>query len=288
MAESTSRAQDHPQRSPCSLAEPKIQVPTGVIDTHAHLTSDPLPERLEDVLDAARRAGVRGILSVGIDATTSLHCVQLAQRYAMVRAAVGIHPNDCCRATDSDWDTIERLTGSAGVVAVGETGLDRYWDDCPWDIQVESFRRHIDLSSRTGLPLVIHTRDCAEETLEVLASAAAGDRLYGVMHSYTGPWEVAAGCLELGLYIGFAGMLTFKNAATLREVARQVPLDRVLVETDAPYLTPHPLRGQRPNHPALVVHTLACLADIHGLSIEEMAARTTHNAEALFGSWPPS
>jgi TatD DNase family protein len=262
-----------------------------IIDTHAHLTDEQLSERLDELLGLAREASVEGVLTVGTTLETSRKAIELAERFPQVCAAVGIHPNDCCQAAVDDWGAIGDLAHHPRVVALGETGLDRYWDDCPWEVQVDYFHRHLALSVETSLPVVIHTRDCAEETLDVLREAAAassptaGGPLLGVMHSYTGPWEVARGCLDLGLYVSFAGMLTFKNAGELREVAARIPLDRVLVETDSPYLTPHPHRGKKPNHPAMVAHTLRCLAEVHGITFAEMARRTTENARRLFSAW---
>ncbi len=274
-----------PDAMPHPLVEPTLRIAEPVIDTHAHLTSDPLPEHLDRILELGSRTGIRGILSVGIDLDSSRRCIALAERYRMVRAAVGIHPNDCCRSAASDWEEIERLSRHRRVAALGETGLDRYWDDCPWDVQVEYFQRHIALGRETGLPLVIHTRQCLEETVAVLQKAASEGPFTGVMHSFTGAWSDAEQCLELGLYISFAGMVTFKNASDLRDTARRVPDDRILVETDSPYLTPHPFRGRRPNHPALVLHTLACLAQVRRVPLDRLAAQTTANAQRLFGSW---
>ena len=256
-----------------------------IIDTHAHLSDDAF-RQLDSFLEAARSAGVGAVLTVATSAEDSQACLRLAERYPAIRAAVGIHPNYCCQAAEHDWETVVRLSGLPGVAALGETGLDRYWDDCPWETQVDFFRRHLELSRATQLPVVIHTRECAEETLDILREEARAGQLRGVMHSFTGSWEVAAGCLELGLYISFAGMVTFKNADDLREVARRVPSDRILVETDSPYLTPHPLRGQRPNHPALIVHTARRLAEIRELSESDFNQQTTQNAQRLFGPWP--
>lgn len=238
------------------------------------------------MLAEAAAAGVHAILAVGTNVHSSRACLELAQRYDAVRASVGIHPNYCAAAAAGDFQQITELARAPRVAAIGETGLDRHWDDSPWELQVANFLQHIELSRTTGHPLVIHTRDCAEETLQIMRDEArqAGP-FRAVMHSFTGPQAVADGCLELGLYISFAGMLTYKNAADLREIARTIPADRVLVETDCPYLTPHPFRGQRPNRPALVVHTLSCLADIRGVSVAELAAQTTRNAEDLFGKW---
>ncbi|MCA9129864.1 MAG: TatD family hydrolase [Planctomycetales bacterium] len=256
-----------------------------IVDTHAHLTDESLSPGIQAFLAKARAAGVTAVLSVGTTLATSQQCVALAEQHPEIRAAVGLHPNDCCRAAESDWPAIQQLAQHPRVAALGETGLDKHWDDCPWDIQVEYFVKHLELGSSMSLPVVIHTRDCAEETLAVLQSQTQRGPIRGVMHSYTGSLEVARGCLDLGLYISFAGMVTFKNADEIRAVARLIPSDRILVETDSPYLTPHPHRGKRPNHPALVRHTLEHLAQLRGYNVEEFARITTDNAEALFGRW---
>jgi TatD DNase family protein len=256
-----------------------------IIDTHAHLTDEALLSDIENFLALAAQADVGAVLCVGTTITSSKKCIELAEQFASVRAAVGIHPNYCCQATADDWPAIERLSSHPRVAALGETGLDRYWDDCPWEIQVDYFRKHLALSQRTGLPVVIHTRDCAEETFELLNHESKNGPLRGVMHSFTGPQSVADGCLQLGLYISFAGMVTFKNGAELRQIARTIPADRILVETDCPYLTPHPYRGKRPNHPAHAALTLKCLAEVRGVSLSEMSKQTTENAIRLFGDW---
>lgn len=253
-----------------------------IIDTHAHLTDPSLAEQIDTVVTEAAAAGVSGMLAVATDLATSEQCLALAERYPAIRASVGIHPNYCAQAGEHDFDHIRQLARQQQVVAIGETGLDRHWDDSPWEMQLASFRAHIELSRQVDRPLIIHTRDCAEEMLQELQDAARSDPLRGVMHSFTGPQSVADGCLALGLYISFAGMLTYKNAADLREIAKRIPIERLLVETDCPYLTPHPFRGQRPNRPALVVHTLDCLAQAQGLSRAEMANITTRNAHTLF------
>ncbi len=256
-----------------------------IVDTHAHLTDKHLVEKIGDFLDQAAQADVRAMLCVGTNVTDSRQGIELAEKYPAIRAAVGIHPNVCCEAKADDWAIIEQLCKHPRVAALGETGLDKYWDDCPWEVQVDYFRRHLRLSREVGLPVVIHTRECAEETLDILRQEAELGPLSGVMHSFTGPQTVADGCLELGLYISFAGMVTFKNAVEISNIAQRIPEDRILVETDSPYLTPHPHRGKRPNHPALVRHTLQHIADVRGVPASEFAMQTTKNAEALFGSW---
>ena len=256
-----------------------------IVDTHAHLADEQLADRVEHWLAEARAAKVSAILSVGTTVSSSRACIELAERFKNVRAAVGIHPNYCSQVSATDWDDIRELAKHPRVAALGETGLDKYWDDCPWDVQVDYFRRHLQLSRETELPVVIHTRECAEETVDVLREEAKLGPLRAVMHSFTGPQAVADDCLRLGLYISFAGMVTYKNADDLREIAKSIPANRILVETDCPYLTPHPFRGKRPNHPANAAHTLQCLADVRGESFEQLAEQTTANASQLFGSW---
>lgn len=256
-----------------------------IVDTHAHLSDEQLAHQIEHWLAEAASIDVSAILSVGTTVTSSRACIALAERFTSVRAAVGIHPNYCCQAEATDWAAIVELAGHPRVAALGETGLDRYWDDCPWEVQVDFFRRHLQLSRDTALPVVIHTRECAEETVDILRDEAKHGPLRGVMHSFTGPQAVAEACLQLGLYISFAGMVTYKNADDLRAIAKTIPSDRILVETDCPYLTPHPFRGKKPNHPANVVHTLRCIAEVRGESVSALAAQTTTNAQRLFGSW---
>ncbi len=256
-----------------------------LIDTHAHLTDPSLQQDLEHFLTQAEAAGVKGILSVGTTLENSRECVALAEKHPVIRAAVGLHPNNCCQAGPEDWSQIRQLISHPRVAALGETGLDRYWDDCPWDVQVDYFRRHLALSRSSQLPVVIHTRDCAQETLDILKEESQQGPLKGVMHSFTGPQAVADGCLELGLYISFAGMVTFKNGQDILEIAKLVPAERLLVETDSPYLTPVPFRGKRPNHPAWVAHTLEAIASARNIAPQALAAQTTANAEELFGPW---
>jgi len=256
-----------------------------IIDTHAHLTDASLSADIDRFLAEAASSGVKAILTVGTTLASSIEAIELAERFPAIRAAVGLHPNNCCSAESGDWEKIESLCKHPRVAALGETGLDRYWDDCPWDVQVDYFRRHIALSRETNLPVVIHTRECAEETLTILQHEASTHPLRGVMHSFTGPAAVAEGCLELGLYISFAGMVTFKNADEIRAIAKCIPRDRILVETDSPYLTPQPFRGKRPNHPAHVAYTLKHLAEVRGVSASTLAEQTTANAIRLFGNW---
>lgn len=253
-----------------------------LIDTHAHLDEEAFNNDRAEVIAAAPKAGVSQVISIGTTLASSRAAIQLAEEWPHVFAAVGIHPNYASQAGPDDWDTICELVAHPKVVAVGETGLDRHWDFCPFDVQQEYFGRHIELTSRTGKPFVVHCRDAEREAVAQLRQAAEHAPLRGVMHSFCGDIETAADALKLGLYVSFAGMLTYKSNAALRAVAASIPLDRVLVETDAPYLAPVPRRGKR-NEPAFVAFTAQCLADVYGISLEELAAATTNNARALFG-----
>lgn len=254
-----------------------------LFDTHAHLNDEQLWAMRDAVWQRANDAGVQLALAVGTTVATSTECVQLAAATAGIYAAVGIHPNYCAAATAADWDAIVQLATNSQVVALGETGLDRYWDDCPLAIQQDFFDRHLQLGQQRQLPVVIHMRDCELDILEALRSARRRGPLSGIMHSFSGSWETAAECLELGLHISLSGMVTYKKNEALREIARQVPAERLLIETDCPYLSPHPMRSQRPNEPALMIHTAACVAELRGLSIEALADLTTRNARLLFG-----
>lgn len=251
-------------------------------DTHAHLHGDDFESDLPGVLQRAHDAGVRTILTVGTTLATSRRDVELAAAHRSLYAAVGIHPNDCGDAAPGDWNAIVQLTRQPRVVAVGETGLDRYWNRVPLDIQQDYFDRHLRLSAATGLPVVIHMRDCAADVVAMLQTAAARGPVRGVLHSFTADEETARSGLDLGLHLSFAGMVTYKKSDELRRIAQLVPLDRLLLETDSPYLSPHPHRGHRPNEPALLVHTAACLAEVRGLSLAELAVATTQNARRLF------
>lgn len=257
-------------------------MPASLFDTHAHLDDDQFADTRGDVIHRAIAAGVERMIAVGTTADQSDKCVAIATKFDAVFAAVGIQPNYAAEARPGDWDRIVRLAGAPRVVALGETGLDRYWDYSPFELQRDYFDRHIRLSQQSGLPFVVHMRDCLDDILSMLREAVQRGPLVGVMHSYTGDVAGAAECVELGLHISFAGMVTFKKSDELRAVAATIPADRILLETDSPYLSPHPRRGQRPNEPALMIHTAQCLADVRGVSIDDFARQTTANAQRLF------
>ncbi|HEX4148303.1 MAG TPA: TatD family hydrolase [Pirellulales bacterium] len=252
-----------------------------LVDTHAHLDQQDFDADRAEVLERATQAGVGCIVVVGTTAAASRLCVELAAASAGLRAAVGIQPNYCAAAAAGDWDTIVELARQPGVVALGETGLDRHWDYSPLELQRDYFDRHLRLSQASGLPFIVHTRESDADVLAMLREARGRGPLSGVMHSFTGTSATAAECLELGLYISFAGMVTFKKSHDLRTVAAAIPAERILIETDSPYLSPQPLRGKR-NEPANLVHTAACLAEARGQSLAAFAQQTTANAQRLF------
>ncbi len=254
-----------------------------IFDTHAHLDDEQLAEQTAELVADARRHQVTRILTVATSLASSHRSIQLAEQHAEIYAAVGIHPNSCQDATPAHLVEIVQLTQHPKVIAIGETGLDVYWDFCPLDVQLEYFKRQIHLSHETGLPFIVHMRDCESEMVETLSSTTRHGRLNGIMHSFTGSLETAKQCLQWGMYISFAGMVTYKKNAHLREIAAQIPNERLLVETDSPYLAPHPMRGQRPNTPALVRHTLECLAEVRQSEFESLAQLTFQNAIRLFG-----
>lgn len=274
-----------------------MQARSSWTDTHVHLADKGLRHNVESVLTNALGARVHRLICVGVDAEASTEAVRLSRMSqsasansssgsddlrVVIWASVGIHPNHAQQEREGDWESILKLSSEPEVCAVGETGLDRYWDDCPFCVQQRNFDRHWELSRATGLPVIIHSRDCDAEMLEALRTQYRQGPLRGVMHSFCSDLRVAEECISMGLYISFSGMLTYKKNDALREVAARLPLDRLLVETDAPYLSPEPKRSVRPNEPSLVVHTGAVLADLFGLTPEKMSEVTTKNALRLF------
>jgi TatD DNase family protein len=253
-----------------------------LFDSHCHLDPMRFGEELPDVLARARAAGVTRLAVIGIRAADSEAAAELAASQPGIVAAAGIHPNDVADAEPGEWDRIERLAGSGRVAAIGETGLDWYRTTSPPALQREYFDRHLRLAQRLSLPVVIHTRESIRDTLDMLRAAVARGPLKPVLHSFTGTAAEAAEAVDIGCHLGFAGMVTFRSAAVLREVAKGVPLDRLLVETDSPFLSPEPFRGKR-NEPANVVHTARCLALARGEALESFAAATTANARRVFG-----
>lgn len=253
-----------------------------LVDTHAHLTDDRFLDDLPEVLERARQVGLSQIVTVATTAASSHACIELARLHSLLRATVGIQPNHVAEEPADAWDQVLALAKHPQVVALGETGLDRYWKHTPFAMQEDFFARHLELSRKSGLPVVIHCRDAEADVVRMLRDDfERHGPVRGVMHSFTGDLATMQACVEMGLYISFAGMLTYKNANALRDVAKHVPLQRLLVETDSPYLAPVPVRGKR-NEPANVRYTAECLANVHGATLEIIADQTTQNALALF------
>ncbi len=262
-----------------------------LIDTHCHLDFDHFDSDREEVIQRALQAGVTHIVVPGIDLPASRRAVALAERYPPVYAAVGIHPNDIPPDTESLDSLIQQLHGLAQhpkVVAIGEIGLDYYRDRTPADLQHLWLGRQLALAAELHLPVILHNREAGEDILDLLSewvSQSLPPELQsrsGVLHSFSGSWEDAQSALEMGFYIGFTGPITYKGADRLRHVAASVPLDHILLETDAPFLSPHPHRGER-NEPAYVCYVAQKLAEIRDLEVQAVASQTTSNAKVLFG-----
>jgi len=250
------------------------------IDTHCHLDMNAYREDLDEVLERADDVGVERIITVGIDVASSRRAVALAESYERIYATVGIHPHDASGVNERDYDELRRLAAHPKVVAYGEIGLDLVKQYAPASDQLHHFERQVDLAKELGLPLVIHDREAHEQVMDVLRRATpfpAG----GVMHCFSGDMRLAEQTLELGFYVSVPGIVTFAKAETLQEVAAKVPLDYLLLETDGPYLAPHPKRGKR-NEPAYLVHTAAKIAELRSISLLSLAEATVANTCRLF------
>jgi TatD DNase family protein len=257
-----------------------------MIDSHCHLADEAFSADLGEVIDRARAAGLERVLVIleGANQQEERQAGEAHTRWSELRVAVGVHPHqahqfagDAAGAVRAVREQIERTPFAR---AVGEIGLDYHYDYSPRDVQLAVFRAQVDLACELQLPIVVHAREADEDTIAVLEAAPPG-ALRGVLHCFTGTADLARAALDLGFYISFAGILTFPKAGALRDVARSVPMDRLLVETDSPFLSPVPLRGGR-NELARVVHTAATLAELHGTSVDELGRVTTANFHALF------
>jgi TatD DNase family protein len=255
--------------------------PFMLIDSHAHLDFPDFQSDLEDLISRARQAGVDRILAIGSGTGPgSLDCaLRLAEKFSILDASIGIHPHEARLAVEEDYRFLEDLATHEKIVAWGEIGLDYHYHHSPREVQQAVFEKQLDLAARFDLPVIIHTREAEEDTLKILEKKWR-DRT-GVMHCFSGSRRLAETALEMGFHISFSGILTFPKAGEIRQIAAQVPLDRLLVETDAPYLAPVPLRGKR-NEPAFVVETAKSLAEIKGLSLEEIGFITSANYHRLF------
>lgn len=251
-----------------------------LFDTHAHLDDKRFDDDRDELIRGLPERGVSRVITPGIDVDSSKKCVDLADKYDIVYAGVGIHPHEASKLEDNYLDQLRTMAQNKKVVAIGEIGLDYYYDFSPRDIQKQRFIEQIELAAELKLPIIIHNRDSHEDMLNILRehkNLING----GVMHCFSGSWEMAKIVLDLGLYISLAGPVTFKNAKKPVEVANNIPLDRLLIETDSPYLTPVPYRGKRndPGHVALVAEKIA---EIRGITVEEVGRITTENALNLF------
>lgn len=250
-----------------------------LFDSHAHIDDEKFDADREQVIARALQQGVTGIINVGACMASSARSVALAEKYENIYAAVGIHPHDAKDALETDYEQLIRWTSLEKVVAIGEIGLDYYYDLSPRDVQRSVFIRQLDVARQTGKPFIIHDRDAHGEVLDILKKEAKG--LMGVLHCFSGSLEMAREIIKMGWYISIAGPVTFKNAAKLPEIVPQVPLDRLLVETDSPYLTPHPYRGKR-NEPAYVRLVAEQVAGLRGMELAALAAATRENIKNLF------
>jgi TatD DNase family protein len=255
------------------------------VDSHAHIDGPEFDSDRDEVIQRARAAGVSAILNVGTGDPPSgafERAVELAEKYPDVYAALGVHPHDARLFDDKAEKRISNLmTQSQRVIAWGEIGLDFHYDNSPRDVQMTVFRRQLQLAREARLPVIVHTREAEVETAEILKAEWGGSGLAGVMHCFSGSPQLAQQAIELGFSISFSGIITFKKADELRAVAREIPLDRLLIETDCPFLTPVPYRGKR-NEPAYVVEVAHCLADVRELSVKEVARITSDNFGMLF------
>lgn len=252
-----------------------------LFDTHAHLNAVQYSEDVEEVIKRAQEEKVCNIVVVGFDRPTIARAIELAEQYDFIYAAVGWHPVDAIDMTDEDLYMLEQLAAHPKVVALGEMGLDYYWDKSPKDVQKDVFRKQIALAKKVKLPIIIHNREATADILTILQEENAQE-VGGIMHCFTGSVEVAKQCIAMNFYISFGGPVTFKNAKKPKEVAKDIPLEHLLIETDCPYLTPHPFRGKR-NEPSYVKYVAAAIAELKEISLEEVARQTTENAKKLFG-----
>lgn len=251
-----------------------------LIDTHAHLDSSRFNKDRAEVIKNARVTGVSYIVNIGADLRSSRYSVKLAREYPFIFATVGIHPHDAIGLDANVLAELEKLAGEEKVVAIGEIGLDYYYDHSPRDIQRAAFIDQLVLAKKLNLPIVVHSREAEEDTMNILKEHYAGAGT-GILHCFSGSLAMAREALDLGFYLAFGGVVTFKNAGGLLEVLREIPLDRILLETDCPYLTPVPHRGKR-NEPAYLPYVAEKIAEIKGVAIEELAEITTANAIRVY------
>jgi TatD DNase family protein len=252
-----------------------------LFDTHVHLNAEQFNEDVEEVIERARETGVEHMVVVGFDRPTINRALELVEKYDFLYASVGWHPVDAIDMEEDDLQWIEELASHPKVVAIGEMGLDYHWDKSPKEVQQEVFRKQIQLAKRVRLPIIIHNREATQDIVDILGEEGAQE-IGGIMHCFSGSVEIAQQCIDMNFYISLGGPVTFKNAKKPKEVAKEIPLEKLLVETDCPFLAPHPYRGKR-NEPAYVRLVAQQIADIKEISVEEVEEITTENAKKLFG-----
>lgn len=253
----------------------------SLVDSHCHLDFDDFGTDFAAVLDRARENGVARMLTICTRVTKFDQVLKIAESADNIRCSVGIHPHEAANEPEVDVARLAELAQHPRVVAIGEAGLDYFYDKSPRARQQDVFATHVEASRVTGLPLIVHSRDADADTVRLLEVGARKGGLTGVIHCFTSTQYLADAALEMGFYISLSGIVTFKSAEALRLVAKTIPLDRLLVETDSPYLAPIPMRGKR-NEPAFVRHTAQYVADFRGLSFDALAAQTTANFDRLF------
>ncbi|QQZ09484.1 TatD family hydrolase [Heyndrickxia vini] len=252
-----------------------------LFDTHVHLNDSQYADDLEVVIQNAKEAGISNMVVVGFDRPTITKAMELVERYEFLYASVGWHPVDAIDMTEQDLAWIEQLAKHPKVVALGEMGLDYHWDKSPKDIQKDVFRKQIRLAKKVKMPIIIHNREATQDIVDILKEEGA-EEVGGIMHCFSGSTEVAKECINMNFFISLGGPVTFKNAKKPKEVASEIPLSHLLIETDCPYLAPHPYRGKR-NEPAYVKLVAEQIAEIKGITLEEVAEQTNRNAKKLFG-----
>lgn len=251
-----------------------------IFDTHAHYDDKQFDQDREELLASMKDNGIGTIVDVGSNMETSAWIVEAVKRYPMMYGAVGVHPSDTADLTDADMDTLKKYTAMDKILAIGEIGLDYYWDEPERDIQKKWFEAQIELAREVKLPIIIHSRDAAKDTYDIMKALHTED-IGGVVHCFSYSKEMARQFLDMGFYIGIGGVVTFKNAKTLKEVAAYTPLDRIVLETDCPYLSPEPNRGKR-NSSLNLNYVAEALSQIKGVDKEELIAVTEENARRLY------
>ena len=252
-----------------------------LIDTHCHLTFDPLASDVEQVLQRSRAAGVTGWITVGTEIQDSKKAIELAGRFENMYAAIGIHPHDAKNVTADDLAELKKLAQNQKVVAIGETGLDFHYDFSKKPAQTKVFAEHLKIAAELHLPVIIHCRQAFDETIKILDEYASGVKK-AVFHCFSGSAEQARIVLKRGFYISFTGVVTFKNARIKQQAAKIVPLDRLMLETDCPYMSPEPMRKQKVNEPALLIHTAHCLAELKQMPLADFVQAVTATTKTFF------